>query len=46
MPTTKLDEHATAGIEEMDHEHAVELQMVRALRGGAGRGRSRQGASC
>ncbi len=31
MPPTRLDDHATAGIEGMDREHAVEMQMVRAL---------------
>lgn len=31
MPTTRMDENAVAGIGTMDHEHALELQMVRAL---------------
>lgn len=31
MSTSKLDDHATAGVAEMDREHAVELQMLRAL---------------
>ncbi len=31
MPSSKLDSHAAAGLEGMDHEHAVEMQMVRAL---------------
>lgn len=31
MPPTRLDEDAKAGIDTMDHEHALELQMVRAL---------------
>ncbi len=31
MPSSKLDEHATAGLEGMDREHAVEMQMVHAL---------------
>ena len=31
MSSSKLDENATAGLEGMDREHAVEMQMVRAL---------------
>ena len=31
MPSSKLDDHATAGLEGMDREHAVEMQMVHAL---------------
>lgn len=31
MTTGKLDDHAAAGIDGMDREHAVEIQMVHAL---------------
>ena len=31
MPTSRMDENAATGIDTMDHEHALELQMVRAL---------------
>jgi hemerythrin-like metal-binding protein len=31
MPPSNLQAHASAGIDTMDHEHALELQMVRAL---------------
>lgn len=31
MATSRMDDHATAGIDTMDREHALELQMVRAL---------------
>ena len=31
MPTGKMGANAASGIDTMDHEHALELQMVRAL---------------
>lgn len=31
MPSSTMDDHARAGIDTMDREHALELQMVRAL---------------
>lgn len=31
MPTSRMNDNAAAGIGTMDHEHALELQMVRAL---------------
>ena len=31
MPSGRMDANAASGIDTMDHEHALELQMVRAL---------------